>query len=89
MAAPDGWLIRAGGVGPEAATAAWWDAWQAAMEKAWSTQVAAALAALIARGPVDETDPSRPFPPALPTDAWALIMDRLASCRCGVISLQA
>ena len=111
--------------GPAAAAAAWWDAWQAEMRRAWSAKVAAALAswelaalsvedpedetdppsvtlteprsnspsldradlgreaALSAEGPGDETDPSRPAAPALPTDAWALIMDRAPSCRCG------
>ena len=45
--------------------------------------VRAAPAALAARGPEDCVDPSRPVPPALPSDAWALIVGREApSFRC-------
>ena len=87
MDAPDGWLIRAGGMGPDAAGAGWWDAWRAAMEKVWSTRASAALAvrafaSLAARGPQDEIDPSRPSALALPTDVWTLVMDRAPSFRC-------
>lgn len=86
MDAPVGWLIRAGGTGPDAAGAGWWDAWRAAMEKMWSTRASAALAtrvfaALAARVPEDEIDPWRPAALVLPTDVWALIMDRAPSCR--------
>ena len=87
MATPDGWLIRAGGMGPDDETADWWDEWRAAMEKMWSTKASAALAArafasLAVRGPKDEIDPSRPIGLALPTDVWTLIMDHAPSCRC-------
>ena len=88
MDAPDGRLIRAGGTGPDAEVAGRWDAWRAALQKLWSSHASAALAeralaTLFARGPEDEADPSRPAAPALPPEAWALIMDRAESCRYG------
>ena len=94
MDTPDGWLIRAGGMGPNAAAADWWDEWRAALEKAWSTQASIAfatreLAAIVTLVPEDEADPSRPAAPALPTDVWILIMDRAPSCRCGRAELAA
>ena len=69
----------AGDVEADAPLSERWDA-------LWAAEVAArdarALAALTARGPEGGVDPSRPVSPALPTDAWAVIMDRAASCRC-------
>ena len=51
-----------------------------------ATAPANASTALAATGPEDGVDPSRPVPPELPTDAWALIMDRVASCRCAGVT---
>ena len=58
----------------------------AGSEAAWSHTVPhavrAAPAALAARGREDGVDPSRPVPPAPPSDAWALIAGRSAPSRC-------
>ena len=61
--------------GADAPLADWWDSQEAA-------RAARASAALAARGPEDGVDASRPISPELPPDAWALIMDCAASCRC-------
>ena len=56
-----------------------WSELQAAEDAARAARTAAFLTA---RGPEGGVDPSRPVPPDLPSDAWAVIMDRAASCRC-------
>ena len=51
--------------------------------RALAALAARRLAALAFRGIEDGDDPSRPVPPALPSDAWALIVGREApSFRC-------
>ena len=66
----------AGGVGPfDSSHALWWLMWHVAL-------AARMLAALTVRGSDHGVDPSRPVPPALPTEVWALIMDRAETCRC-------
>ena len=80
--------VAADGPAPDAATAAWWDAWQIGVKQEWSARAAVdlvtwKLAALATRGtPEGELDPSRPAAPDLSAEVWALIMDRLSSCRC-------
>ena len=83
----DGLPAEAGGgeVGPDDASLAdRWGALRAAEVAARSTRASAALAA---RGPEEGVDPARPVPPALPTDVWALVLDRAASCRCASVPL--
>ena len=63
---------------PDASPADWWDALRATEAAARGERASAALAA---RGPEDGVETSRPVPPALPTDAWAVIMDYTVSCR--------
>ena len=76
---PGGGAAGGGVAGPEASPADRWDALQVTGAAARAARASKALAA---RGPEDGVDPSRPVPPALPRDAWALIMDCTASCRC-------
>ena len=49
--------------------------------RALAALAARRLAALAFRGIEDGDDPSRPVPPALPTEVWALIMDNAESYR--------
>ena len=80
--------VAADGKGPDAAAVSWWDSWQAGIKQEWSARASVSLAtrqlaALTTRSPPeDEADPSRPAATDLSADEWALIMDRVPSCRC-------
>ena len=62
-----------GEAGPDAPLSERWDALRASEAAARAARAVAELAL---------NNPSRPVPPALPRDAWEVIMDRAASCRC-------
>ena len=74
-ASPLGGGAAAGGgaMGPEASLTERWDSLQVAESSARAERVSAVLAA---RFPEEFTVP------ALPAEAWSVIMDRAASCRC-------
>ena len=66
--------------GPVVSPTTWRDGLQADMVAARAARASAALAA---RGREDAGGgPSRPAAPLLPTDVWALIIDRAPSSRC-------
>ena len=56
--------------------------WGAQKASEAAARAARASAALAAHPPDDGSCPSRPAAPELPPGAWAVIMDRAASCRC-------
>ena len=57
--------------------------WDSANVSAAASRALRASAALAARGREDEgSGPARHATPALPADAWALILERAPSCRC-------
>ena len=73
-AAAGGAAAAGGGVGGDAPPQpTWWEECQAAAAAERAARAAATLAASMA---------ARRVMPALPTEVWALIMDRAASCRC-------
>ena len=58
------------------------DRWDALWAAEAAERAARASEELAARPPDDGSCPSRPAAPELPPGAWAVIMDRAASCRC-------
>ena len=83
-AAPPAPAVARGGVADDS-PADRWDALKLAEATARAERASASLAA---RVPEDGVDPSRPVPPALPSDVWALIMDFASSWCVGVTFME-